>query len=416
MQPWLGIALAPASARHTMCAEGGQMRATPRQAALNLVLCAGSVLACLAFMEFVVFGLVLKPDDVLPNVSVNNVVRYMPNRHATFHHPDGTQTLATINAQGWNSTRPDYKVEKTPGVLRVAVVGDSYVHGSFVNVGEGFPEVIERELNAAGVRAEVLRFGMDGAPMSQYLHMLRREVAPYKPDLVLVQLIHNDFDESYRFLKTRYASSFLKVGTDADGKPVEIAPADFKGGSADMLRRSNTFRYLYYETNAYLKLKSLISRYWWGGTEEYTPEFISSAVDIRNIADMEKNRFFARYVLEQTQALAREEGFKLAFAMDGVREAVYAGRPPESYEVGKLNVIARELTGELDLPFLNLQKTFADDYARRGERFEFSYDWHWNRLGNELVGKAIVRMLLGDPRLLGPTAGRSAAQAPPHKG
>ena len=102
--------------------------------------------------------------------------------------------------------------------------------------------------------------------------------------------------------------------------------------------------------------------------------------------------------------------------MDGVREAVYAGRPTESYEVGKLNVIARELTGELDLPFLDLQKTFADDYARRGERFEFSYDWHWNRLGNELVGKAIVRMLFGDPRLLGPTAGRSAAQAPPHKG
>ena len=83
------------------------MRATLRQAALNLVLCAGSVLACLAFMEFVVFGLVLKPDDVLPNVSVNNVVRYMPNRHATFRHPDGTQTLATINAEGWNSTRPE---------------------------------------------------------------------------------------------------------------------------------------------------------------------------------------------------------------------------------------------------------------------------------------------------------------------
>ena len=72
---------------------------------------------------------------------------------------------------------------KTPGVLRVAVIGDSYVHGSFVNPDQGFPEVIERELNAAGVRAEVLRFGMDGAPLSQYLHMLRREVraVPARP-------------------------------------------------------------------------------------------------------------------------------------------------------------------------------------------------------------------------------------------
>ena len=44
---------------------------------------------------------------------------------------------------------------------------------------------------------------MDGAPLSQYPHVLRRDVPAFKPDVVLVQLIHNDFDESYRFLKTR---------------------------------------------------------------------------------------------------------------------------------------------------------------------------------------------------------------------
>jgi hypothetical protein len=392
------------------------MRAKLRQIALNLAVLAGSLLACLAFLEFVVFGLVLRPDDVLANVSINNVVRYMPNTRATFRHPDGTETRATINAKGWNSTKPDYHVEKTPGVLRVAVVGDSYVHGSFVNVGEGFPDVIERQLNEAGVHAEVLRFGMDGAPLSQYLHMLRREVRAYKPDFVVVPLIHNDFDESYRFLKTRYASSFLKIGTNDAGRPVEIAPADFHAGPADLLRRSNTFRYLYYKTNAYLKLKGLVSRYWWGGTAEYTPEFISSAVDIRNIADDAKNRFFARYILQQMKALADEEGFKLAFVMDGVREAIYSSKPVESYAVHKLNVLARDLTGELGLPFLDLQQTFADDYARRHQRFEFAYDWHWNLPGNGLVGEAIARLLLDDPRLLGGSQGKSAAQRPPRKG
>ncbi len=63
--------------------------------------------------------------------------------------------------------------------------------------------MIERELTRAGVTAEVLRFGMDGAPLSQYPHVLRRDVPAFKLDVVLVQLIHNDFDESYRFLKTR---------------------------------------------------------------------------------------------------------------------------------------------------------------------------------------------------------------------
>ena len=314
------------------------MRAKSRQLAINLALVAGSVLVGLLFLEFVVFGLILRPDDVLPNVSVNGVVRYMPNSHAVFRHPDGTQSLVTINRQGWNSTKPAYSKAKTPGVLRIAVVGDSYVHGSFVDAAQGFPEVIERQLNAAGVRAEVLRFGMDGAPLSQYLHMLRREVRAFKPDLVVVQLIHNDFDESYRFLKTRYASAFLKIGVDVSGRPREIAPEEFTPGRADALRQLNTFRYLYYKTGAYLRLKRLVSGLWWGGDEDFAPEFVSSGVDIRRIADHAKNRFFARYVLSEMQALSREDGFKLAFAMDGVREAIYAGKPLDSYEVHKLNV------------------------------------------------------------------------------
>src|SRR4029453_16755332 len=172
-----------------------------RQLAVNLALLAGSVLVGLLFIELVVFGLVLRPDDVLRNVSSNGVVRYHPDTQAVFRHPDGTQTRVNINRQGWNSTKPAYSEAKMPGVLRIAVVGDSYVHGSFVDVGQGFPEVIERQLNAAGVAAEVLRFGMDGAPLSQYLHMLRREVGAFKPDLVVVLLIQNDFGERYRFLK-----------------------------------------------------------------------------------------------------------------------------------------------------------------------------------------------------------------------
>lgn len=160
------------------------------------MLLVGSLLACLLILEFVVFGLFLKPDDVLANVSRNGVVRYEPNTRPIFRHPDGRQTLVSTNAEGWNSTEPHYALARRAGGLRVAVIGDSYVHGSFVNVEEGFPEVIERELTRAGVAAEVLRFGMDGAPLSQYLHVLRREVRAFGPDVVLVQLIHNDFDES----------------------------------------------------------------------------------------------------------------------------------------------------------------------------------------------------------------------------
>jgi hypothetical protein len=146
----------------------------------------------------------------------------------------------------------------------------------------------------------------------------------------LVQLIHNDFDKSYSFLKTRTASSFLKLGFDAAGQAFEIAPADFKPGLADRLRAFNTFRYLYYKTNAYLRFKRLVSRYWWGEEEDFAPEFITSAVDARKITDHASNRRAAHYVRSQMQGLAAEDGFKLVLAMDGVRDAIYAGKPLES--------------------------------------------------------------------------------------
>lgn len=380
------------------------MRAKLGQWCQNLAISAMSLLVCFLVLEFLVFRLVLLPDDVLPNVSINNVVRYMPNTNATFRHPDGRETQVRINAEGWNSMRAEYPLRRTQGVTRIAVVGDSYVHGAFVNAQDGFPEIIERDLTAAGHKVEVLRFGMDGAPLSQYLHMLRREVSRFQPDLVVVQLIHNDFDESYRLLQNRTGSSFMKLAQRPDKKIVEIAPVDFKPGLADVLRNSAAFRYLYYETNAYLTFKHLISALYWGGSEEWKPEFVSSAVDIRNIRDQDKNMLFTRYVMREMKAIADRQGFRLAFAMDGVREAVYANKPIEAYEVGKLNLMAESVAAELELPFVDLHRAFQQDWESHRQRFEYTYDWHWNVRGNVVVGRTIAHFLRNDPRLLGRTA------------
>jgi hypothetical protein len=378
----------------------------------RLLLAGTSLFALFLVLEHVVFRFILVPDDLLQNVTINGVVRYMPGTQAVFRHPDGRKTNVAINADGWNATRASYVRERTPGRLRIAVIGDSYVHGTFIDVDKGFPEVIERELSKGGRDAEVYRFGMDGAPLSQYLHVLRREVVGFRPDVVVIPLIHNDFDESYRLLKTRYASSFMKVTTDANGRVVEIPPADFKPGFADVMRNFRWFRYMYYETNLYLHLKGIVSRLFWGGNEDWSPEFISSAVDIRKINDHAKNRFFARYVLREMKAIAAREGFSLVLAMDGVREAVYEGRPMLDYEVGRLNRIAEDLAAELDLPFVDLHAVFAKDYAAARERFEYDYDWHWNERGNRLAGEAIARRLLDDARLAtqAPRASLSAAR------
>lgn len=386
------------------------MSARIRAVAANAGLLGISVALTLAFLELVVFRYVLPPDDLLENVTVNGVVRYMPKAQATFRHPDGRTSHVTINADGWNSTKPEYKLAKPSGAKRIAVIGDSYVHAAYVDTRDAFPEVLERELNTRGAPVEVLRFGMDGAPLSQYLHVLRREVLQYQPDVVVVPLIHNDFDESYRLLKTRYASSFMKLKRDTDGSIAEVPPADFSYGLADSLRGWRTFRYVYYETNLYLHAKGLVSRIFWGGDEQWSPEHISSAVDVRKIADHHANRIFARYVLAEMKKLSAAHGFRLAFVMDGVREAVYTGRRPLDYEVGMLNRIAADITAELGLPFLDLQDTFRHDWETNRVRLEYAYDWHWNEHANRLVARSIADLLTGDSRI-GLAVTRRAADA-----
>ena len=126
------------------------------------------------------------------------------------------------------------------------IVGDFYVHRAFVDRSEHFAPRLKTFLAERGTKTEVYRSGMDGAPLSQYLHMLRREVLSYKPDIIVITLIHNDFDEDFRSLKTRCASSFMKLerveGTDTVR---EIPPTPFQPGLADILRRSAAFRYAY---------------------------------------------------------------------------------------------------------------------------------------------------------------------------
>ncbi|MEL6289404.1 MAG: SGNH/GDSL hydrolase family protein [Pseudomonadota bacterium] len=382
----------------------------------NLSLLGGTLLVIALFAEFFFFRFIMVPDDVLPNVTANGVVRYAPNTVATFRHPDGSTSTARINQQGWNSTKAYYRASPPPGRVRIAVVGDSYVHGAFIDVEKGFPNLLEETLNARSVQAvEVLRFGMDGAPLSQYLHMMRREVLAYRPDVIVVPLIHNDFDESFRFLKTRYASAFLKMRREADGSVTEIAPAPFRPGLADALRQSAAFRFLYYETNLYLHLKSFVSRWFWGGDEVYEPEFISSAVDIRKLGSKDDLAFYTLHIMQEMKTLAEKNGVRLLFVMDGVREAVYAGSTANDYAVGKLNRIAHNTAANLELPFVDLQTAFATHYARHAKRFEFPFDWHWNELGNRIVADRIADALMQDPAFLTPRSARLATAGAPSR-
>lgn len=112
------------------------------------------------------------------------------------------RTYLRINADGFRDV--DHDAAKPEGVLRVAVLGDSFTEAREVGLDETYWKVMERELShclaASGQKAEVLGFAVNGYGTAQQLMVLEDSVWRYDPDVVMLafftgnDLWNNSFD------------------------------------------------------------------------------------------------------------------------------------------------------------------------------------------------------------------------------
>jgi hypothetical protein len=100
-----------------------------------------------------------------------------------------------INNAGFNSLR-DYQQQRTPGVARVAVLGDSFIAGFTMDSDKHFDRIMERELSTNDKPVEVYNFGRDGIGIGRGLLLLRRVLREYSPDTVIFHLNPEDILET----------------------------------------------------------------------------------------------------------------------------------------------------------------------------------------------------------------------------
>lgn len=102
-----------------------------------------------------------------------------------------------LNSAGFHDV--EHRIDKLPGTLRVAVVGDSFTQATEVPLEAHFGRQLERWL--AGYEAEVLSFGVVGYGTAQELLMLEQTVLPYKPDVVVLMMyLGNDISDNHHGL------------------------------------------------------------------------------------------------------------------------------------------------------------------------------------------------------------------------
>jgi lysophospholipase L1-like esterase len=79
-----------------------------------------------------------------------------------------------------------------PGVVRIALVGDSYVFGSGVQEDETLGAVLSARLAEVGLPSDVLAFGVPGYTALDSARVLESRVFEHAPDLVLYVNFAND--------------------------------------------------------------------------------------------------------------------------------------------------------------------------------------------------------------------------------
>ncbi|HVR70296.1 MAG TPA: hypothetical protein VMT87_05560 [Vicinamibacteria bacterium] len=88
------------------------------------------------------------------------------------------------NDLGMHAPR-SYTLARPPGTLRVAVLGSSVVYGLNLAFADTLPAALERALQAAGHRAEVLNFGTHAFSIVNVSALLQAYVHQFQPDVVV---------------------------------------------------------------------------------------------------------------------------------------------------------------------------------------------------------------------------------------
>lgn len=103
--------------------------------------------------------------------------------------PNSTRQAGTftINSAGIRSRR-DFSASPPADTLRIALFGDSFTAGDDVSDDEVWSQLLARNLKRAGIRAEVLNFGVGAYGMDQAYLRWREQGKRFAPDIVVFGL------------------------------------------------------------------------------------------------------------------------------------------------------------------------------------------------------------------------------------
>lgn len=113
--------------------------------------------------------------------------------------------LYISNSRGIRSAPYEYTSKPTPGVLRIALFGDSFTHGDEVTFFKTWGYFLEKNLIEDGVSAEVINFGVGGYGIGQAYLRWNRLGITFRPDIAVFGFQAENMQRAVNIIRSLYS-------------------------------------------------------------------------------------------------------------------------------------------------------------------------------------------------------------------
>lgn len=283
--------------------------------------------------------------------------KYVPNQK-------GYTLSSAVKVNKWGFRGPDWSKDKPQGVIRIALLGDSYIFGQGVGDQETAASQLENMLNGeapSGKRYEVLNFGMSGYDQGHEIESLKHYALSFKPDMVFLCFFINDlfYIKDYGFY-----SEMLRI----DESKFSIAEWNWR----NLLRRCRLGMFLW----DWLRSKNAVKYEVQEAIDAYVGRDILPPNGIK--ADGWK---FALDRVRDFKVLSEREKFKPFFIVVPTPEEIQNNRK-SVYE----NYLLNEST-KLGVESPDIFPVFKDVFPK--SKLLIPYNYHLSGDGNRLLADAL---------------------------
>ncbi len=310
---------------------------------------------------------------------------------------DGVMVRFQTNPDGL--TPPTARRERTPGVKRIMVFGDSSVLGRWVSQDRTINAYLERALRSKGFQAEVINAGVEGYSTDQALLLMERLIPIYHPDVVGYGLHPNDFGGIVS--REAYGNAKPTLVFTNSGR-LEVKPPPFDERRIKPRDTGRRFRNLIQHSAFYRLTQPLVARIraeLQGWEHELMHGIDQEAMYYRPEALRRIDWRLVGGLLAQMQQVSREHGVQFFWYQHPDIGAVWdpyieiflesQGLRPEQYDRFALEKKLSAVAAEEGIQYCPVVAGFASR-QERGPFHLLPRDYHCNPAGYELTSELLV--------------------------